>query len=103
MSPRSSEGMTCCRSLRRRLAGHDLKLIFMMTAHLVKSLSCKDCGDSVLVNPTSWILSFSFEAERDCFSLSRLLWLSDDVASLPWEAGAKTGIGSSRFTKASAV
>ena len=104
-SSTSSSGMTCCKSLRRRrLARHALIEDFRIAiAHLAKRRSCKEYPYSLLPEPVSCSFSFnlSFDPVSVSFSLSRLPFGSDDGLSLP-ETG-KTGIGSSRLTKASAV
>ena len=98
----SSVGMTCCRSLRRHLACHDLKkpLTFGM-AHLVKRRSCNERPDSLLVEVAFCNFPASFEPKRVFFDLSRLLSGSDDVPSLPGIAIRLTG--SSLLTNTFAV
>lgn len=73
----------------------------MNIAHLVKSRSWKEDLDSGLLAMTSLPFSLSFELERLFLSRSRLRSESDDTPSPA--VTSMTGMGSSRFTKASAV
>lgn len=91
-----SAGMTCCKSLRRLLVCHFCKSGRIDMAHLVRRRSCSEKPVSLLLFAPSWIFSFSFELERDSFSLLRLL-------SGSGEAGLMRTSGVSRLTKASAV
>lgn len=68
-----SDGMTCCRSLRRRLARHFRKVSRIDMAHFVRRRSCKEKPVSLLLPAPSWIFSFNLEVESDSFSLLRLL------------------------------
>ena len=106
---RSSTGMTCCISLRRRRLARKAFMILIPylrigIAHLLKSRSCKEAPDSWRW-PASCSFSFKWEPDSEFLSLVLLLAcsVSDDAAECASLAGTvRTGTGSSRFTKASA-
>lgn len=97
-----SVGMTCCRSLRRRLARHICRIGRIDMAHLVRRRSCNEKPVSLLLLAPSCSFSFSLELEIDSRSLLRLLSGSGDGDPVVPEK-ARRGTGSSLLTNASAV
>lgn len=105
----SSTGMTCCKSLRKCSAPSPNKPIAWtvgVSTYFAKRRSCSELlPDSLLLSSlldaASCSLCFSFDPDKVSLIFFRLLSLSDDVVSRP--GSWMTGIGSSRFAKASAV
>ena len=97
-----SVGMTCCRSLRRRLVRHLCSIGRIGMAHLVRRRSCSEKPVSLLLAAPSCSFSFNLELEIDSRSLLRLLSGSGDGDPVV-PGKANTGTGSSLLTKASAV